>query len=156
MARLLRASGEPGVELMVADASRPPPFRAPFDAVLADVPCSGLGTLRRNPEIKWHFRPEDFPSLQRTQKQILGSISAIVRPGGRLLYSTCSTESEENEQVIASFLDSHEDFTMIRPTNPPGIEKWICPDGMVRTFPGTRLWDGFFAALLVRRQCGAS
>jgi len=150
MAGFLRDSGQRGIDAIVADASRQPPFRARFDAVLADVPCSGLGTLRRNPEIKWRFKPESFPSLQQTQKEIIRSVSESVRPGGRLLYSTCSTEPEENEQVVLSFLETHANFTLVRPGHPPGIEKWICPDAMVRTFPGTRLWDGFFAALLVR------
>jgi 16S rRNA (cytosine967-C5)-methyltransferase len=137
-------------EKVVADASKPAPFLRSFDAVLADVPCSGLGTLRRNPEIKWHFRPEDFRVLHQTQFSILHSVSETVRAGGRLLYSTCSTEPEENERVVEEFLDSHPDFRLEQPSAPPGIEKWTCSDRMVRTFPGNRLWDGFFAALLIR------
>jgi 16S rRNA (cytosine967-C5)-methyltransferase len=137
-------------DVIIADASLPAPFRDCFDAVLADVPCSGLGTLRRNPEIKWRFQPERLTSLQQIQKRILRKVSETVRVGGRLLYSTCSTEPEENEQVIESFLDTHSGFDLIRPVYPRGIENWTCQDRMVRTFPGTRLWDGFFAALLVR------
>jgi 16S rRNA (cytosine967-C5)-methyltransferase len=154
IARLLRlsqSSGVSGMDVVAADACRPAPFRACFDAVLADVPCSGLGTLRRNPEIKWRFKPEDFASLQRTQQQILDSVSNSVKSGGRLLYSTCSTEPEENELVIESFMRTHKDFTLEKPVYPPGIEQWIGQDYMLRTFSGTRLWDGFFAALLVRR-----
>jgi 16S rRNA (cytosine967-C5)-methyltransferase len=137
--------------LLVADVSKPSPFRRAFDAVLADVPCSGLGTLRRNPEIKWQFKPENFALLQKTQNEILESVSGSVRAGGRLLYSTCSTEPEENEQVIESFLRAHPGFILEQPLGPPGIEKWVGEDKIVRTFPGTRLWDGFFAALMVRR-----
>jgi 16S rRNA (cytosine967-C5)-methyltransferase len=148
---LLRSAGKLKAHMLVADAAKPGPFRGLFDAVLADAPCSGLGTLRRNPEIKWHFTPADFVSLQQTQMQILESVSASVRIGGRLLYSTCSTEPEENEQVIEAFLRSHPDFVLRQPDSPPGIAGWIGKDGMVRTFPSSRLWDGFFAALMVRR-----
>jgi len=149
--RLMKSSGLFKVDMIAADASSAAPFRSSFDAVLADVPCSGLGTLRRNPEIKWRFRPEEFASLQSAQIQILNSVSNSVKPGGRLLYSTCSTEPEENERVIESFLNNHRDFVVERPVHPPGIEKWTCRDSMVRTFPSTRMWDGFFAALLVRK-----
>jgi 16S rRNA (cytosine967-C5)-methyltransferase len=148
---LIKSSGRFKVDVIAADACLPAPFRECFNAVVADVPCSGLGTLRRNPEIKWRFKPEEFASLQRTQNQILNNVSKSVRTGGCLLYSTCSTEPEENEQVIESFMNTHSDFTLERPVYPPGIEKWICWDNMIRTFPGARLWDGFFAALLVRR-----
>jgi 16S rRNA (cytosine967-C5)-methyltransferase len=139
-------------DVILADASQPAPFRVFFDAILADAPCSGLGTLRRNPEIKWHFQPGQFASLQRAQNRILASASEAVRVGGRLLYCTCSTEPEENEQVVESFLRSHPRFSLEQPVFPPGIQAWTCRDQMVRTFPGTRLWDGFFAALLVRRS----
>jgi 16S rRNA (cytosine967-C5)-methyltransferase len=149
--RMMKSSGNVTVDVIAADASGPSPFRRCFDAILADVPCSGLGTLRRNPEIKWNFKPEKFASLQRIQKQILNSVSKSVRMGGSLLYSTCSTEPEENEQVIESFINTHGDFTLERPAYPPGIERWIGQDNMIRTFPGTRIWDGFFAALLIRK-----
>ena len=118
--------------------------------MLADVPCSGLGTLRRNPEIKWRFNPDQLGSLQSSQEQ-----SPVIRggsgsPGGLLIYSTCSTEPEENEHVVHGFLSRHPEFRLRRPSSPPGIESWLGLDGMVRTFPGIRLWDGFFAALLER------
>jgi len=138
-------------EVLVADAGKSAPFRCRFDAVLADVPCSGLGTLRRNPEIKWNFAPDKLAVLQQTQNRILHRVSEAVEAGGRLLYSTCSTEPEENEEVIGYFMETHPDFRLERPAGPPGIDSWIGKDQMVRTFPSARLWDGFFAALLVRR-----
>ncbi|MCL2877808.1 MAG: hypothetical protein FWF13_03400 [Acidobacteria bacterium] len=138
--------------VLAADARRLPPFRSAFDLVCADVPCSGLGTLRRNPEIKWRISPEDINGLRETQSQILASVSTAVRPGGRLLYSTCSTEPEENEKVIRNFLKTHPDFRLQAPEHPAGIERWTGSDLMVRTFPSGRLWDGFFAALLVRKR----
>jgi len=148
----LRDAGASETDVLIADVSKPAPFSGCFDAVLADVPCSGLGTLRRNPEIKWKLTPDKLASLQQTQKQILHSVSEAVRVGGRLLYSTCSTEPEENEDVIEDFLKLHTDFSLERPKYPRGIDPWINEDQMVRTFPSTRLWDGFFAALLVRRS----
>lgn len=137
--------------MVVLDAAQPSPFRSDFDGVLADVPCSGLGTLRRNPEIKWRFRPDEFQALQKRQIRILESVAENVRIGGRLLYSTCSTEPEENEQVVESFLRSHPEFSPEAPSSPPGIDDWIGRDLYVRTFPSSRLWDGFFAALMVRK-----
>jgi 16S rRNA (cytosine967-C5)-methyltransferase len=121
-----------------------------FDAVLADVPCSGLGTLRRNPEIKWRVQPEHLQEQSLRQRQILDCVAAAVRIGGMLLYSTCSTEPEENELVVAGFLDSHPEFRLQRPAHPKGIEPWLDPIGEFRSFPGGRLWDGFFAALMLR------
>ena len=137
--------------VLAADARFAPPFRSAFDLVCADVPCSGLGTLRRNPEIKWRIRPEDLNSLCEIQRQILANVSTAVRPGGRLLYSTCSTEPEENERIIEDFLETHPDFRLQAPEHPAGIDRWTGSDLMVRTFPARRLWDGFFAALLVRK-----
>jgi 16S rRNA (cytosine967-C5)-methyltransferase len=143
------ASTRPAV--LIANAEKGIPFRdGQFDAVLADVPCSGLGTLRRNPEIKWRFQPGRFPGLQRRQSAILDSVCASVRPGGVLLYSTCSTEPEENEEVVKSFLDRHTAFRLISPESPPGVEQWLDSEHFLRTFPSERGWDGFFAAIMRR------
>jgi 16S rRNA (cytosine967-C5)-methyltransferase len=150
MANFVKAHRKSMIDVLVADASREVPFHCRFDAVLADVPCSGLGTLRRNPEIKWKFKPEDFDSLQLVQKRILDSVSSAVRDGGLLLYCTCSTEWEENESVVESFLKTHPEFKLEQPSSPAGVENWTGRDLMVRTFPSARLWDGFFAALLRR------
>ncbi len=147
LSRLKRKS--PAV--LVADAEANCPFPSgTFDVVLADVPCSGLGTLRRNPEIKWRFDPQRFAALQRRQLAILKTVSNAVRPGGTLVYSTCSTEPEENEQVIGEFLESHRSFHLGKPSDPPGVEHWVDATGLLRTFPSELLWDGFFAALMFR------
>lgn len=150
LSNLLQSPGGGQVDILVADASAPPPFRNCFDAVLADVPCSGLGTIRRNPEIKWNFHPSQFGLLRHKQLDILSSVSEAVRRGGRLLYSTCSTEPEENEYVVEKFLSIHSDFHLVRPLHPPLINSWTGKDLMVRTYPSTRLWDAFFAALMIR------
>lgn len=150
MARMLQAQIRTSPNLLAADASRPAPFRALFDAVLADVACSGLGTLRRNPEIKWRMRRERLSELGKTQAETLVAVSRSVRVGGLLLYCTCSTEPEENEQVVDTFLTSQAGFRVIPPSEPPGIGNWLDARGFLSTFPSTRLWDGFFAALMLR------
>jgi len=148
MKRALHRSGEH--DFVVLDAERPLPWRSGFDAILADAPCSGLGTLRRNPEIKWRRHPGELAELHRRQCRILSQAAESLRSGGRILYSTCSTEPEENEQVVEEFLDTHPRFRILKPANPPGIGDWIGEDGQIRTFPSSRLWDGFFAALMIR------
>ncbi len=149
--RAARPGGEGNDRILVADARRPP-FRRLFDAVLVDAPCSGLGTLRRNPEIRWRMSEERLPKYQALQLEILGSAATSVAPGGRLLYSTCSTEPEENEEVVARFLASSPAFALLTPASPTGAETFVDGSGLLRTFPGTRAWDGFFAALFERRR----
>ena len=87
--------------LIQLDATAGLPFKAgAFDVVLVDAPCTGLGTLQRNPEIKWRLKPEDLAALQARQVAILRAAMQLVAPEGRLLYSTCSLEREENEDVV--------------------------------------------------------
>ena len=150
--RTLKNGGYKNYAVVQVDASQPVPFKASFDVVMADVPCSCLGTLRRNPEIKWRFSPENLPKLQRRQLRILESAAMAVKVGGKLLYSTCSTEPEENEDVVKAFLKTHQNFRTIAPNYPPGIESWLGTDGYLRTYPANRLWDGFFAALMTRNK----
>lgn len=151
LATLAKGTGAPS-GVLVADARAELPFRIHFDAALADVPCSGLGTMRRNPEIKWRFQPEWLPEMGRKQGRLLDSIAGAVRKGGLLLYSTCSTEPEENEDVVHGFLHSHPEFSILKPAFPAGIETWLDHEGFFRSFPSARLWDGFFAALMTRTR----
>jgi 16S rRNA (cytosine967-C5)-methyltransferase len=138
-------------DILVADARMPFPFRgAQFDVVVADVPCSGLGTLRRNPEIKWRFQPEWLAGLHQKQSRLLDAVAGAVRKGGKLLYSTCSTEPEENEQVVEEFLLAFPEFRLQRPVSPLGVEAWLDQKDFFRSYPSARPWDSFFAALLVR------
>jgi 16S rRNA (cytosine967-C5)-methyltransferase len=150
MRDMLGSTGNRRHELLAADATRAAPFRVCFDAVLVDAPCSGLGTVRRNPEIKWRFRPARLELLHNAQTLLLDKVAGIVRTGGTLLYVTCSTEPEENEEVVDSFLASHPQFRLERPANPPGVVRWLDKRGFFRSFPSEKLWDGFFAALMVR------
>jgi 16S rRNA (cytosine967-C5)-methyltransferase len=106
----------------------------PFDDVLLDAPCSGTGTLRRHPEIRWRLRPTDVEQLAGRQEQMIERAATLVRPGGRLVYSVCSIEPEEGEQLVARFLSGHPDFRRGETLDTAGR-------------PGI---DGFFAALLLR------
>ena len=160
-ARLLRqmVSNE-NVRVVTADA-RQLPFRADFDRVLADVPCSGTGTLARNPEIKWRLKPEDIRDLQARQIAILNAALKHVAAGGRLVYSTCSLETEENEQVVEAALRQNPEFQIVpvkkelMRLQDSGELVWNNVDELVRgnflrTFPGVHPCDGFFAAIMER------
>jgi 16S rRNA (cytosine967-C5)-methyltransferase len=139
---------------LAADMSRSSPLSCRFDDVLVDAPCSGTGTLRRHPEIRWRLKPEDLSVLGRRQRQILDAAAAHVRPGGRLVYSVCSLEPEEGESVIASFLSEHAEFLRADPRAGlcPAARSLVGADLALRTAPTDDGMDGFFAALLTRRS----
>jgi 16S rRNA (cytosine967-C5)-methyltransferase len=122
-----------------------------FAHVLVDAPCTGLGTLRRNPEIKWHISAADFFDLNKTQQKILHNASSAVKSGGHLIYSTCSFAPQENEHIVSNFLKEHSDFS-ISPL--PGIisSQFIDDQGYFRTFPHLHNMDGFFVAVLKRKS----
>jgi 16S rRNA (cytosine967-C5)-methyltransferase len=124
-----------------------------FEAVLVDAPCSGTGTLRRNPEIRWRISAADLEDLSSRQKRLLANASRVVKPGGTLVYSTCSVEPEENEEVVADFLADHEAFEQVVPMVNEGVsERLITPEKAVRTWPHRDGADGFFVAALRRRD----
>jgi 16S rRNA (cytosine967-C5)-methyltransferase len=126
-------------------------LREKFDRVLVDAPCSGLGTLRRNPEIKWRISPEDIENLASLQKNLLNSAAPCVRKGGTLIYSTCTLMPEENEKVIEDFLGNHKCFRRMQP--PSVISGQMLDDkGFFRTDPHRQGTDGFFAALLEKKR----
>jgi 16S rRNA (cytosine967-C5)-methyltransferase len=133
---------------IACDATHPLPFAdASFDRVLVDAPCSGTGTLRRNPEIRWRLSPSDIDELSQKQTQILANASAVVRVGGRLVYSTCSVEPEENEQVVENFLKGHEDFRRALLDVPAEMQT---ENGAVRTWPHRHDTESFFIAAFER------
>jgi 16S rRNA (cytosine967-C5)-methyltransferase len=161
-ARLLQSLNRlPNVQVIAADA-RHFPFSRAFQRILADVPCSGTGTLARNPEIKWRLQPEDLRDLQGRQIAILQSACQQLAVGGRLIYSTCSLEREENEVVVEAVLRDAAQFSAIDCRD--GLEQLrqsgelssaldissLLSGPYLRTIPGVHPCDGFFAAMLER------
>ena len=154
--RLLRETvsrtGAAGVETRLHDflAGPLPEEVGRFDKVLVDAPCTGMGVIRRNPDAKWRFRPEAPVEMARLQGAILDGVWASLRPGGLLLYCTCTPLREENEEVVESFLDRHADATVhgerVRGWPGPG-DAWA-PAGFLRLLPHRHGTDGFFAALV--------
>ena len=149
------------VEVITADV-REFTASAGFDRVLADVPCSGTGTLAHNPEIKWRLKSQDLVDLQARQSGILRSAMRQVAPGGRLVYSTCSLEREENEEVVEKALAPEPSFCAIdcrvelERLRTEGELVWGDIDSLmsglfVRTIPGVQQCDGFFVAILAKR-----
>jgi 16S rRNA (cytosine967-C5)-methyltransferase len=132
------------------------PFNAVFDCVLVDAPCSGLGTIRRDPDIRWRRRPDELPSLAATQGRMLDRAAMAVRPGGRLVYATCSSEPDENEAVVEAFLQGHPHFAMapadeVRAGLPPPARPLVDDRGLLHTWPWRDGLEAFFAATVVRR-----
>jgi 16S rRNA (cytosine967-C5)-methyltransferase len=136
------------------DATRPMEKLQPalFDRILVDAPCSGLGVIHRNPEGKWWKDPTDPARLAITQAAILTNAATRLKPGGVLLYSTCSTSLEENEQVVDNFLNDHPDF-MIEPVSRvvPQTAALETDRGFFRSWPHRHGMDGFFAARLIKK-----
>jgi 16S rRNA (cytosine967-C5)-methyltransferase len=141
--------GVTGVLPVVGDARRPPVSRA-LDAVLVDAPCSGLGTLRRHPEVRWRRRPEDIPRLAAVQQEILHGVAPLVRPGGVLVYAVCTLAREENEQVVEKFQRAEPRFVVedARAHLAASAAAAVTENGFLRTLPGRHGLDGFFAARL--------
>lgn len=128
-------------------------FRGAFDGILLDVPCSGLGTLRRNPEIKWRITAEDLHRHADLQKRLLDGTAECLKRGGRLVYSTCSVMPEENEAVLADFLSRRKDFRCIHP--PAGISpSMVTGEGFFKTRPDRHGTDGFFGVVLMKEPPG--
>ncbi len=131
-----------------AVAALAPRWRERCAGVLVDAPCSNLGVLRRNPEVKWRRTEADVARLAETQRQIVAAAASMVAAGGRLVYATCSLEPEENEAVVGTFLAANPDWAPATPSDFP-----VPPDrsGFVRCLPHVHGTDGFTAILLTRR-----
>ena len=146
--RFRRYPGAKGIKTAAADATKLPASAGEFDLVLCDVPCSGTGTLGRNPEIRLRLTPEEMPRQAERQRAILSSALGRVAPGGRLVYSTCSLEPEENEAVVAAVAGGW------RRVDVAGLHAAVTPEmvreGALRTLPGVHPCDGFFAVVLER------
>lgn len=140
--------------LVRLDAAREFCFGTQFDRILLDAPCSGTGTLARNPEIKWRLQPQDLTRLAELQEKMLQNALGSLAPGGRLVYSTCSLEPEENEQVVEKVLSSRAGFELTPPHELsrefPALAALFDPHGYFRSRPDLHGMDGFFAAAIRR------
>lgn len=150
--------GHAGRARVVAiDETAPLPFAPVFDVVAVDAPCSGLGTLRRDPDIKWRRTADDLVRYQARQIDLLTRAAAVVAPGGALVYTTCSTEPEENIDVVRRVLAVSPGFTLGRADGGPGGEAltpFVDADGCLRTHPARHGLEGYFGAVLLRRADG--
>ena len=148
----IRASGARHVHVLYVPPAGPLPFRESFDRVLVDAPCSGLGTVRRDPDIRWRRTEGELEVLADAQRQLLHRAADVVRPGGRLVYATCSSEPDENEDVVDRFLRERPDFTVtdLRDES-PDLAPVLDDRGRLRTLPFAHGLEAFFAAALVRR-----
>jgi 16S rRNA (cytosine967-C5)-methyltransferase len=155
----VRRTGTTNVRLVALDATQPLPFLQRFDSVLIDAPCSGTGTLSRNPEIRWRLKPEDLDSAHRSQTAMLQNALAANK-SARVVYSTCSLEPEENEKVVAAALAETREWRVISGQealtphlrDPATAHQFFAADGFFRVFPAEHGTDGFFAAVLARRE----
>ena len=149
----VRLSGAAHIHLVQVAPDGPLPFGIAFDRVLVDAPCSGLGTIRRDPDIRWRRHEADLAVLARAQVALLSRAAESVGAGGRLVYATCSSEPEENEDVVDAFLARHPDFALVdlRTSGMPFPAPLIDPQGMMRTLPSEHALEAFFAAALHRQ-----
>ncbi|BCR03358.1 ribosomal RNA small subunit methyltransferase B [Desulfuromonas versatilis] len=153
-----RRLGCRGIETRAWDLTRPPAFLEPgsFDRVLVDAPCSGLGVLRRNPEIRWRRGAGDIKRMAALQGSILDNVAALVRPGGVLVYSLCTLTEAESEETLARFLARQPRFARedLRPLTPPGWAELFDDQGALRSFPHRHGGMDAFYAVRLRRQQG--
>jgi 16S rRNA (cytosine967-C5)-methyltransferase len=140
--------------LVRLDAARELPFSLRFDNILLDVPCSGTGTLARNPEIKWRLTPGDLIRLSEIQARMLRNALGCLAADGRLVYATCSLEPEENEQVVERVLDEAAACRLVGASELSRAHPTLAPlfdaQGYFRTRPDMHAMDGFFAAVIAR------
>jgi 16S rRNA (cytosine967-C5)-methyltransferase len=152
LARTIAITGADRIRLVQADAARPLPFCAQFDCVIVDAPCSGLGTLRRDPDIRWRRQEAQLKAFAAAQRKMLDHAAQVVAPGGRLVYATCSSEPEENEDVATAFLHDWPSFTAVHagrahPDLPPAV---VNERGHLRTSPDQHGLEAFFGAVFER------
>jgi 16S rRNA (cytosine967-C5)-methyltransferase len=152
--RTVATTGAANVVIVQADLMTPLPFQRAFDCVLVDAPCSGLGTLRRDPDIRWRRREDDLPVLASAQRVMLRNAAAVVGPGGRLIYATCSSEPEENENIASALLSETPEFIAIdAATVHPQLPRAVVDDGgHLRTAPDRHGLEAFFGAVFERRS----
>ncbi|KRK79980.1 16S rRNA (cytosine(967)-C(5))-methyltransferase RsmB [Companilactobacillus nodensis] len=126
-------------------------FDEEFDRILVDAPCSGLGLIRRKPELKYFREPEDLMHLQEIQLSILNSITDLLKVGGQLVFSTCTFDAEENEDVVMKFLNAHENYELVPVKHEKSLDKNV-NDGVLKLLPSDYFTDGFFVAAFRRKK----
>jgi 16S rRNA (cytosine967-C5)-methyltransferase len=155
----VRSSGAHSIRIVQADLEAGLPFGPIFDLVFVDAPCSGLGTIRRDPDIRWRRTAADLPDLATAQNRMIRNAAQAVAPRGTLVYSTCSSEPEENEAVVAGFVagnpsfrpvDLHDDLHAARSPHLAALEPVLDPAGFLRTLPEKHGLEAFFGAVLRR------
>ena len=148
----IRAAGTRSVRLVQADAAAGLPFGGVFDCVLVDAPCSGLGAIRRDPDVKWRRGEHELEALADRQLRMITEAAAVLRPGGRLVYATCSSEPEENERVLRRFLERTPAFAPqplpLALSEGPAL---VDEEGHLRTLPFRHGLEAFFAGAVVKR-----
>ncbi len=156
LADTVETSGAACIRVAHVAASGPLPFGPVFDRVLVDAPCSGLGTIRHDPDVRWRRQEGDLARFSLDQRRLLDRAAALVRPNGRLVYATCSSEPDENEAVVDAFLSTREDFALVdlRTAASPHLRPVLDTRGMLRTLPFAHGLEAFFAAALVRVSTG--
>lgn len=160
-----RRLGVGGIATLARDATKPlgdlVEQDGPFDRILIDAPCSGLGALRRNPDARWRLEANDLADLARVQRELLESAAAVLRPGGTLVYSTCTVTPEENEGVVRGFMATRANWRVAgRDEAPESIRPFMDADGFMRVLPHVAPapgeppsnMDGFFAVRIVRNE----
>jgi 16S rRNA (cytosine967-C5)-methyltransferase len=150
LARTVAISGATSIRVVQADAAAPLPFTDRFDWVLLDAPCSGLGTIRRDPDVRWRRSADDLAALASAERRMIAQTVRVLRPGGRLVYATCSSEPDENEDVVRDAVAAGG----LRPADPVEVPAAVRPlvdaAGHLRTYPFRDGLEAFFAAVLVK------
>jgi 16S rRNA (cytosine967-C5)-methyltransferase len=148
---LARRLGHRNIAFATADIAAAPPLHIESAGfVLLDAPCTGTGTLREHPEIRWRLVADDFRRMAELQRVMLENAAALVRLGGVIVYAVCSVAPQEGPGVMRGFLAEHPEFALERPQTAQ-LARWLQSDGMMSTSPERGGLDGFFAARMRRR-----
>jgi 16S rRNA (cytosine967-C5)-methyltransferase len=139
------------LQIHTGDSRQLAQFHNRADRVLVDAPCSGLGTLHRHADARWRQSPEAIQDLAQLQQQLLTEATRCVRPGGSLVYATCTLHPTENEKVVTAFLNAHPEWSVKPPTLPWAERLEVAPQGWIRVWPHRHQMDGFFMVQLVRQ-----
>jgi 16S rRNA (cytosine967-C5)-methyltransferase len=154
--KTIETAGASNVSIVQVNLLEPLPFHHRFDVVIVDAPCSGLGTLRRDPDIRWRRREEDLPAFAAAELTMLQRAAEVVEPGGRLVYATCSSEPDENDGVVDAFLATTRGFGLVDArAGAPGLPHALVDErGFLRTAPHRHQLEAFFGAIFERASGG--